>query len=110
MCSSFHTTHLADVGSQKLPFRVVFKNESILLSELHLSCTDNTHQQRVQQQSELVQCLEIFRRDFGNPLSCWRRIHTETCAGDSSVVISQTISWESQVRLATVARISVFIE
>ncbi len=28
----------------------------------------------------------------------------------SSVVISQTISWVSQVRLATVARISVFIE
>ncbi len=30
--------------------------------------------------------------------------------GDIFVVISQTTSWVSQVRLATVARISIFIE
>ncbi len=43
---------------------------------------------------------------------CGTRHHKLACAIQSSdfVVISQTISWVSQVRLATVARISVFIE
>ena len=54
--------------------------------------------------------VQLFRKQLRQKKGALKQRHDTLSSHGWTVVISQTISWVSQVRLATVARISVFIE